>query len=80
MRRDYHKANWHITARVNGEEVFHGSMLSDYQCLRKFLKRVKDGDVKVAYEAGPCGFGLYDKLTNDGIETIVVLPSLIPVE
>ena len=77
---DVHKENWHITARVSGEEVFHGNMLSDYQCLRKFLERFKDCKVKVAYEAGPCGFGLYDKLTNAGIETIVVPPSLIPVE
>jgi transposase len=34
----------------------------------------------VAYEAGPCGFWLYDKITEDGIEAIVVPPSLIPIE
>jgi len=34
----------------------------------------------VAYEAGPCGFSLYDKLIADGIETIVVPPTLIPEE
>jgi len=77
---DVHKEKWHITARVKGEEVFHGSMLSEYQCLRKFLERFKGCKVKVAYEAGPCGFGLYDKLSAEGIETIVVPPSLIPVE
>ena len=77
---DVHKEKWHITARVEGEEVFHGSMLSEYQCLRKFLERFKGCKVKVAYEAGPCGFGLYDKLNAEGIETIVVPPSLIPVE
>ena len=32
------------------------------------------------YEAGPCGFRLYDKLTVGGIETTVVPPSLIPDE
>jgi len=25
---DVHKEKWHVTARVEGEEVFHGSMLS----------------------------------------------------
>lgn len=77
---DVHKEKWHVTARVESEEVFHGSMLSDYQSLSKLLRRFKVCKIKVAYEAGPCGFGLYDKLNADGVETIVVPPSLIPVE
>jgi transposase len=77
---DVHKEKWHITARADGEEIFHGSMPSEYECLKKFLDRFKDCKIKVAYEAGPCGFWLYDKLSADGIETIVVPPSLIPVE
>ena len=36
--------------------------------------------MKVAYEAGPFGFGLHDQLREDGIEVIVVPPSLIPME
>jgi transposase len=66
--------------RVEGEEVFHGSMLSEYQSLRKFLERFKGCRIKTAYEAVPFGFGLYDKLSANGIETIVVQPSLIPME
>jgi transposase len=77
---DVHKEKWHVTARSAGEEVFHGSMLSEYQSLKKFLERFKGCKVKVAYEAGPCGFGLYDRLSGDGIETVVAPPSLIPVE
>ena len=34
--------------------------------------------MKVAYEAGPFGFWLSDKLTMDGLEVLVVPPSLIP--
>ena len=34
----------------------------------------------VAYEAGPFGFWLLDRLMQDGIEAIVVPPSFIPVE
>jgi len=26
---DVHKENWHVAARVDGEEVFHGSMASE---------------------------------------------------
>ena len=32
----------------------------------------------VAYEAGPCGYGLYRTLTKKGITCLVVAPSLIP--
>jgi transposase len=77
---DVHKERWHVTARVDGEEVFHGSMPGEYHSLRKLMERFKGCKIRVAYEAGPCGFGLYDDLIADGIEAIVVPPSLIPIE
>jgi transposase len=77
---DVHKESWYVTARVDEEEVFHGRMPSQYHALRRLLDQFQECKIKVAYEAGPCGFGLYDKLTEDGIETLVVPPSLIPIE
>ena len=77
---DVHKETWHIAARVDGEEIFYGSAPGDYQPLRKLLDRFKACRIKVAYEAGPFGFWLHDKLIDDGIDTIVVPPSLIPTE
>jgi transposase len=77
---DVHKETWHVAVRAGGEEVFHGSVDSEYHSLRKLLDRFKECRIKVAYEAGPFGFWLYDKLIVDGIETIVVPPSLIPME
>jgi transposase len=77
---DVHKESWQTTIRAEGEEVFHGRLPSEYQALKKLIERLPGCKVKVAYEAGPCGFSLYDKLTADGIETIVVPPTLIPVE
>ena len=77
---DVHKESWHVTVRVEGEEAFHGRIPSQYHALRKLLDHFRDCRIKVAYEAGPCGFWLYDRLTEDGIETIVVPPSLIPIE
>jgi hypothetical protein len=54
---DVHKEKWHITARADGEEIFHGCRRpSEYECLKKFLDRFKGCEIKVAYEAGPCGF------------------------
>jgi len=77
---DVHKESFHLTARVEGTEVFHGSIPSQYHAFRSILDRFPGFAIKVAYEAGPCGFWLYDRLIQDGIETIVVPPSLIPIE
>ncbi len=57
---DVHKESWHVTVRVEGEEIFHGRVHSRYDILQKLLDRFKDCRVKVAYEAGPCGFWLHD--------------------
>ena len=77
---DVHKDSWHVTVRTDGEEVFNGRIPAAYHSLMKLLERFKDCQMKVAYEAGPCGFSLHDKLMEDGIDTIVVPPSLIPIE
>jgi len=77
---DVHKESWNVSVRGEGEEVFHGRIPSQYHALRKLLDRFKDCKIKVAYEAGPCGFWLHDKLTREGLEVIVVPPSLIPIE
>jgi len=77
---DVHKESWQVTVRTEGEEVFHGRIPSQYHALQKILDRFRGSKIKVAYEAGPCGFGLHDQLKEDGVEGIVVPPSLIPIE
>ena len=77
---DVHKESWQVTVRTEGEEIFHGRIASDYRVLRGILNRFAGSKMKVAYEAGPCGFGLHDQLNADRIEGIVVPPSLIPIE
>jgi len=77
---DVHKESWHVTARAEEGAVFHGGIPSQYHALQRLFDHFKDCKIKVAYEAGPCGFWLYDKLIEDGIEAIVVPPSLIPIE
>jgi len=71
---DVHKESWQVTVSSEGEELFNGRMPGDYSALRKLLHRFVDCQVRVAYEAGPCGFGLYDRLRADGIEALVVIP------
>lgn len=77
---DVHKDNWHVTVRSEGEEILTVNMTSNYHALKKLLDKFKDCRIKVSYEAGPCGFWLYDRLTAEGIDTIVAPPSLIPTE
>ena len=77
---DVHKESWQVTVWTDGEEIFNGRIPGQYQSLKKLFERYKGCRMKVAYEAGPFGFWLSDKLVEDGIEALVVPPSLIPVE
>jgi hypothetical protein len=36
---DVHKDSWHVTARAEGEEVFHGRMPSNYPALQSLFER-----------------------------------------
>ena len=70
-----------MTALVEGEVAFTGTLAKpNYDSFRKLLTRFEGNYVRIAYEAGHRGFGLYDMLTADGIECIVTPPSLIPTE
>jgi transposase len=78
---DMHKQSWRVTALVEGEVAFTGTLAkANYESFRKLLARFEGNHVRIAYEAGPGGFRLYDMLTADGIECTVTPPSLIPTE
>ena len=77
---DVHKKSWHVTALIEGDVVVAVTIQPFYSVLKKLLVQFKGARIRIAYEAGPAGFNLYDDLTTDGIECIVVPPSLLPVE
>jgi len=77
---DVHKRSWHVTALLSGVVLFTGTIPPSYDGLKSIFRRFEDCTIQVAYEAGPCGFGLYDLLDNDHIRCIVVPPNLIPTE
>ena len=78
---DMHKRSWRITALVEGDIVMALTLAKPgYDSFKKILSQFKGNHVRIAYEAGPGGFDLYDRLTADGIECIVTPPSLIPTE
>jgi len=49
------------------------------EAVTQLIRRLGPKDnLVVAYEAGPCGYGLYRQLTAMGVTCVVVAPSLVP--
>ena len=80
---DVHKesiAVAHASADQASGIVYVGQVGTRESDLEKLLRRLHShaSRLVVAYEAGPCGYGLYRKLTQRGVSCLVVAPSLIP--
>jgi transposase len=79
---DDHADKWTI-AQLRGDEERPGKefeLVPDgkgYQRLLSFLKKL-DGEVRIVYEAGPCGFDLYRRLKKAGLQCWVAAPALTP--
>jgi transposase len=58
---------------------FYGEIPATTDALRKLVRRLGSPEaLRFAYEAGPCGYGVYRTLTGLGAECVVAAPSLIP--
>ena len=80
---DVHKesiAVAHASADHGSEVVYVGQVGTREADLDKLLRRPHShaSRLVVAYEAGPCGYGLYRTLSKKGVSCLVVAPSLIP--
>jgi transposase len=80
---DVHKesiAVAHAGADPGSEIVYVGQVGTREADLDRLLRRLhsRASRLVVAYEAGPCGYGLYRRLTEKGVCCLVVAPSLIP--
>ena len=66
--------------RTGEPPVFVGTIGTRQADLSKLVRRLqaKTPTLVFAYEAGPCGYGLYRDLTGQGFACQVVAPSLIP--
>lgn len=72
------KRTWKICVRSEGIEVHNLSIPSDYANLKQYLKNnFPDCDIELIYEAGFRGFGLYDRLVEDGVECVVTPPHTV---
>jgi len=65
-----------------GEIRLWGTITNDLHALEKALRRVRQAHpgahLEVAYEAGPCGFGIARRLQQLHVPCLVAAPSLIP--
>lgn len=76
---DAHKTNWKINSRMGNMELASFSQDPDPEVLSKYFKKNYPGaKIRVAYEAGFCGFGIQRSLSDLGIECIVVNAADVP--
>jgi transposase len=79
---DVHKRFHQVAMLVPGRETpVEWRTETDARGIRRLIRRLEregDGVIHVAYEAGPCGYGLQRTLEAHGIACTVVAPSLIP--
>ena len=80
---DVHKDNIavaHASTDHASEVVYVGQVGTREADIDKLVRRLHShaSRLVVAYEAGPCGYGLYRTLTKKGMTCLVVAPSLIP--
>jgi transposase len=69
-------------AGSKGEIRVFGTITNDLHALEKALARIRQAhpgaSLEVAYEAGPCGFGIARRLQQLKVPCLVAAPSLIP--
>src|SRR5947209_248331 len=79
---DDHADKWTI-AQYRGDEERPSKefeLVPDEKGYRRLLSYLKglDGEVRIVYEAGPCGYELYRRLTKAGYNCQVAAPALTP--
>ena len=79
---DTHKKEHTVCILYPGEDTVQElSVKNSPRELQRFVKRVKKqapGEIRMCYEAGPCGFELKRQLESEGVTCEVIAPSLIP--
>jgi transposase len=78
---DVHRATIAVAvADADQLPTSYGTIPNDPGAIRKLLQKLcaPDRQLRVAYEAGPTGYGLYRQLSALSIDCMVVAPSLIP--
>ena len=80
---DVHKEKIVVAeSRKKGYSEFIGEYLNTDSSIKKMMKTIKktnqDNEIKICYEAGPCGYAVKRILDKNGFKCEIVAPSLIP--
>lgn len=68
-----------VAAAGGGEAQSLGTIPNTPVAVAKLIRTVGAApQLRVCYEAGPCGYGLHRQLTELGVACVVVAPSLVP--
>jgi transposase len=75
---DVHKESIDVAIADACEARHYGRVGGDAASVDRVVKRLRSahGRLSVVYEAGPCGFWLYRRLKAQGIDCMVVSPSM----
>lgn len=74
---DVHKRTIHVAVRINGM-LYETAIVQTYKQLLQLLALYRVAVIKVVYEAGPTGYGLYRLLVAEGYPAEVVDPGETP--
>ena len=82
---DVHKAGINVAVVMRGKREFEAEwqLANEPRAVKQMMKKLMKmtpSTVKAAYEAGPCGYTLQRQMREQGIDCIVVAPSMIPVK
>ena len=80
---DVHKDSITIAIADEGRDGnvrLYGKIHNDLGQIDNVMRKLisKNGELRCAYEAGPCGYTIYRHLKSQGIDCVVVAPALIP--
>ncbi len=76
---DVHKKRWVVTIRHNGLSLKTFSMDPSPEILKRYLeKNYPDGIYHLVYEVGFCGFWIYRRFKELGMDCIVINPADVP--
>jgi len=72
------KSTWKIAVRCERMLIHEVSMEAKYPALIGYLRnKFPECAIRLIYEAGFKGFNLYDRLTEDGIDCVVIPPHMV---
>src|SRR5919106_395063 len=77
---DVHKESIEIALADQAEVRRYGEIGGDADCVDRAVRKLRSvhRHLLFVYEAGPCGFWLYRRLTAQGLACMVVSPSMTP--